>query len=318
VRRTRSSAAIEPAGPPAIQRAGALLRHGKLVAIPTETVYGLAGDATSDAAVAAIFAAKGRPHLNPTIVQFADADAAWTRVARNDRAARLAAAFWPGALTLVLPRRAECDISFLASAGRKNLGVRVPGHPVARAVVEAAGCPIALPSANPAGGVSPTTAAHVAHTLGDSVALILDDGPCRIGVESTVLDLCRARAVLLRPGGLDRAAIEAVIGPLVMPDVQATATAAIDTRRPLRLGATAARPGEALLAFGRRVPEGFAHVLNLSVAGDTTEAAGNLFAMLRALDRPEFSAIAVMPIPDTGLGHAINDRLRRAAASASP
>lgn len=308
-----TAAAIEPAESSAIRRAGALVCRGNLVAIPTETVYGIAGDATNDRAVAAIFAAKGRPSFNPMIVQFADAGGAWARVARDDRAARLADAFWPGALTLVLPRRADCDISLLASAGRESLGVRVPGHPVARAVIEAAGCPLAVPSANRAGGVSPTTAEHVARALGDRVALILDGGPCRIGVESTVLDLCAARPVLLRPGGLDRAAIEAVIGPLAMPG-EAAAAAPIATTTPLRLRATEARPGEALLAFGAPVLEGFAQVRNLSAKGDTTEAAANLFAMLRELDRPEFTAIAVMPIPEEGLGQAINDRLRRATA----
>jgi L-threonylcarbamoyladenylate synthase len=308
-----TGAAIEAAEASAITRAGALLRRGALVAIPTETVYGLAGDATRDRAVAAIFAAKSRPRFNPTIVQFTDANAAWARVRRDGRAARLAAAFWPGALTLVLPRRADCDISLLASAGRESLGVRVSGHPVARAVIEAAGCPLAVPSANPSGGVSPTTAAHVARALGSRVSLIIDGGPCRIGVESTVLDLCAARAILLRPGGLDRAAIEAVIGPLAMPDE--TTSAPIATALPLRLNAAGARPGEALLAFGRRVPGGFAQVRNLSPNGDTTEAAANLFAMLRDLDRPEHTAIAVMPIPEEGLGQAINDRLRRASGA---
>ncbi len=307
---------IERATPSAIERAGALLRRGELVAIPTDTVYGLAGDATNDRAMAAIFAAKGRPSFNPLIVQFADAAAAWARVARDDRAARLADAFWPGALTLVLPRRANCDVSLLASAGRESLGVRVPGHPVARAVIEAAGRPLAVPSANPTGGVSPTTAAHVASTLGDRAALILDDGPSPIGVESTVVDLSSVRAALLRKGGLERAAIEAVIGPLAVPEDKTHA--AIITTLPLRLDAVRARRGEALLAFGGDVPDGFAQVRNLSPGGDTAEAAANLFAMLRALDRPEFTAIAVMPIPEEGLGQAINDRLRRAAAAGSP
>lgn len=308
------------ASPETIAEAGALLRAGKLVALPTETVYGLAGDATDERAVAAIFAAKGRPHFNPLIVHYAE----WTDARRdavfNRMAEALAARFWPGPLSLVLPRAPGCRISLLASAGLDTVAIRVPAHEVARAVIAAAGCPLAAPSANLSGAVSPTAAAHVAESLGDKLALILDGGPCRVGVESTVLDLSGATPTLLRPGGLAREEIERVLGPVAedagsdaAPRSPGRLLRHYATHLPLRLGARSVGGDEALLAFGPPLP-GARTTLNLSARGDVVEAAANLFAMLRALDRSgDVRAIAVMAVPDQGLGRAINDRLRRAA-----
>ena len=307
----------------AIAEAARLLAAGRLVAFPTETVYGLGGDATSDRAVAAIFAAKGRPRFNPLIAHVADRAGA-ERIARLDeRARRLADRFWPGPLTLVLPRRPDGGVSLLATAGLDTVAVRVPAHPVALALLAAFGRPVAGPSANPSGRISPTAAAHVADGLGEAVAMILDGGECRVGVESTVLDLSGPDPVLLRPGGLARAALEETLGhPLAAADAAQPDRPASPGQllshyapdRPVRLGATAVAGDEALLAFGPAVPPGAAAVLQLSAAGDLAEAAANLFAHLRRLDRPGVRAIAVMPIPETGLGEAINDRLRRAAA----
>lgn len=303
-----------PATPGAIARAAELIRAGRLVAFPTETVYGLGADATDDRAVAAIFAAKRRPTFNPLIVHVADLAMAEPLAAFDDRARAVAARFWPGALTLVLPRRADSPVSLLATAGLDTLAVRVPAHPVAHALLAAARTPIAAPSANPSGRLSPTEAAHVEDMPG--LALVLDGGPCRIGVESTILDLSAPQAGILRPGGVAREDLEAVLGPL--PGAgnaeRPTAPGQLESHYapvlPVRLNATRARPGEALLGFG----PGSAADLNLSPSGDLAEAAANLFAMLRALDRPDFAAIAVTPIPEQGLGAAINDRLRRAAA----
>lgn len=307
--------------PEAIAEAGALLRAGELVAIPTETVYGLAGDATDDRAVARIFAAKDRPSLNPLIVHVAEIAAARAIVRFDARAEALAARFWPGPLTLVLPRLEDCAVSLLAGAGLDSLALRMPDHPVARAVIAASGRPLAAPSANPSGRVSPTTAAHVAEALAGRIAMVLDGGPCRIGLESTVLDLTGPRAVLLRPGGLPKEAIEAVLGPLGEAGTDDSAprgpgqlSSHYATALPLRLDATEASSDEALLAFGPDIPGGAAETRNLSPRGDLEEAAANLFASMRELDRPDFRAIAVMAIPETGLGRAINDRLRRAAA----
>ena len=309
--------------PATIERAAAQLRAGRLVAIPTETVYGLAADATSDLAVAAVFEAKARPRFNPLIVHYSEAGPAEADVVFDARARTLAAAFWPGPLTLVLPRRRGTAVSFLAGAGLDTLAVRVPGHPVARAILAAAGRPIAAPSANRFGETSPTTAAHVACSLGRETALIVDGGPCQVGLESTVVGLSGPAATLLRPGGITRAALEAIVGPLVSPDAVDTAPSApgrlarhYATRLALRLDARTVGADEALLAFGRRPLEGAAAVRNLSRAGDLREAGANLFAMLRALDDPRYRAIAVMVIPEDGLGQAINDRLRRAAAPA--
>ena len=309
---------IRPATAEAVADAAALVGAGGLVAFPTETVYGLAADALRDEAVAALFAAKQRPRFNPLIVHFADADAAARAAAFDAPAGRLADAFWPGALTLVLPRRAEAGLSLLVSAGLDTVAVRVPDHPVASALLRAAPGPLAAPSANPSGRVSPTTAAHVAASLGDKVALILDGGACPVGIESTVVDLSGRAPALLRPGGVAAEDIEAVVGPLaaLAPDADAPRSPGMLERHyapglPLRLDAREAVPGETLLAFG---PEAPAEATNLSRKGDVVEAAANLFAMLHALDRPDYRGIAVMPIPETGVGRAINDRLRRAAA----
>jgi L-threonylcarbamoyladenylate synthase len=313
-----------------ISRAARALRAGRLVAFPTETVYGLGGLATSDAAVAAIFAAKGRPRCNPLIVHIQDGAAAAGLATWSELAQGLAARFWPGPLTLILPRAPDCPLSPLVSAGGPTVGLRVPAHPVARALLRAAGLPVAAPSANPAGAVSPTTAAHVAETLGDRVDLIVDGGRCPVGIESTVLDLSEGVPRLLRPGGVARAALEAELGPLATgpadpkrtPRAPGQLASHYAPARPLRLEARSVAAAEALLAFGPEpLPEplqGAALTLNLSVTGDLEEAAANLFAMLRRLDRPAVSAIAVMPIPGVGLGEAIRDRLARAAAPRPP
>ncbi len=307
-----------------VAEAAALLREGKLVAFPTETVYGLGGDATNERAVAAIFEAKGRPEFNPLISHVLDVQSAQELVRWNDTAEMLAARFWPGPLTLVLPRAKGSPIALLATAGLDTAAVRAPAHPVAQALIRAAGRPIAAPSANRSGAVSPTRAEHVAESLGDRVPLILDGGPCKVGLESTVLDLSTAKSTLLRPGGATREAIEAVIGPVALSDALPTGNAARKSpgqleshyapARPVRLDATSVGADEGLLAFGPAPPAGAMLTYNLSPSGDLAEAAANLFAQLRALDRPGIGRIAVMPIPETGLGLAINDRLRRAAA----
>jgi len=318
---------IVAVGPEAIDRATLLLRAGGLVAFPTETVYGLGADATSDRAVARIFAAKGRPRFNPLIVHVAEPALA-ERFARFDAAARAAAQrFWPGPLTLVLPRRPEGGVSLLACAGLDTVAVRVPAHAAAGALLRAVGRPIAAPSANRSGRVSPTEAAHVVAEFdgadGDSAPdLILDGGPTPVGLESTVLDLTGAMPALLRPGGITLESLIEAFGPIAEPAEMPGAPRSpgqlashYAPSRPLRLAVVAAQPGEAVLAFGPEMPPpGFVEVLWLSRAGDLGEAAANLFAMLRRLDRPEFAAIAVTPIPERGLGRAINDRLRRAAA----
>jgi L-threonylcarbamoyladenylate synthase len=306
-----------------IERAARALRAGRLVAFPTETVYGLGGIATNDRAVAAIFAAKGRPRFNPLIVHVTDAAAARAVARWNDVAERLAGAFWPGALTLVLPRAEACPLSLLVSAGGDTVALRAPAHPVAQALLDGTVLPVAAPSANPAGQVSPTTADHVDAGLGEAIDLILDGGPCLIGLESTVLDVTAMPPRLLRPGGVTREALEAVIGSLADSGTPAGAdrrrspgqlASHYAPSRPLRLDVASVGADEALLAFGPRPLPGAARTLNLSATGDLAEAAANLFAMLRALDLPGFRAIAVMPVPDHGLGEAIRDRLRRAAA----
>ncbi|HEY4253552.1 MAG TPA: L-threonylcarbamoyladenylate synthase [Roseomonas sp.] len=314
--------------PDAIDRAAALLRAGELVAFPTETVYGLGADARQGRAVAAVFEAKGRPHFNPLICHFTTAGAAFAEVVPDARARALAAAFWPGPLTLVLPRRVTCGIDLLAGAGLDTLAVRVPSHPLALALIAAAGVPVAAPSANRSGQVSPTTAAHVLDGLAGRIAAVLDGGPCDVGVESTVLDL-QGDAVLLRPGGVPAEAIEAVIGPVGRPLPLRAAEASRSLRSPglmishyaptlaVRLAAERVAADEALLAFGDPLP-GAGALFQLSAARDPREAAANLFAGLRTLDaegvRRGLTRIAVMPVPMTGLGAAINDRLDRAAA----
>ena len=308
------------ATPQTIARAAALLRAGQLVAFPTETVYGLGGDATSDAAVAAIFAAKGRPHFNPLIVHVPGLAEAEAIAVFNERAHAVARRFWPGALTLVLRRREDSGVSLLASAGLDTVAIRVPAHPVAQALLCETGRPVAAPSANRSGRISPTEAAHVAGELGDRVALILDGGSCAVGLESTVLDLTGEAPILLRPGGVTVEVLTEALGPIVTGETNPDAPRSpgqlashYAPRLPLRINATAPRPGEAQLAFGPHPLPGFAETLNLSPRGDLIEAAANLFAMLRRLDRPDFTGIAVMPVPEAGLGRAINDRLRRAA-----
>jgi L-threonylcarbamoyladenylate synthase len=310
-----------------IESAARALRAGRLVAFPTETVYGLGAVATNDRAVASIFAAKRRPRFNPLIVHVADRAAATALARWNEAAERLAARFWPGPLSLVLPRASDSPLSLLVSAGLDTVALRVPAHPLAQALLQAAVLPIAAPSANPAGEISPTTADHVATALGQRIDFILDGGPCPIGLESTVVDLTGPAPRLLRPGGLVRSKIDAEIGPLqagpgpgdegepaLSPGQQARHYA---PARPVRLDARSVASDEALLAFGPRQLAGAAMVLNLSPSGDLEEAAANLFAMLRALDRPEIRAIAIMPIPRQDLGEAIRDRLARAAAPRS-
>ena len=308
-----------------IAQAASLLRDGALVAFGTETVYGLGADATNARAVAAIFDAKGRPHFNPLICHYPDADAAFAHVEPNDAARTLAAHFWPGPLTLVLPRRITCPVALLAGAGLDTLAVRIPATPSALDLLRAVARPIAAPSANRSGQVSPTTADHVLAGLSGRIAAVLDTGPCPIGVESTVLDLTGPRPILLRPGGATREAIEAAIGPIQAGIPHAVAQASRTLRSPgllvshyapslpVRLNATSITPNEALLAFGPPLP-GTATVFQLSATNDLAEAAANLFTGLRTLDTPGPRAIAVMPIPNTGLGLAINDRLQRAAA----
>ncbi len=312
-------AEIAPAGSAAIARGAALLRAGRLVALPTETVYGLGGDATNDHAVAAIFAAKARPRFNPLIVHVRDLAEAERLAVFDESAHRAAVRFWPGPLTLVLPRRPGVGVSLLASAGLDTVALRVPAHPVAQALLREAGRPIAAPSANRSGRVSPTEAAHVADDLGDDVALILDDGPAPVGLESSVLDLSGEAPTLLRPGAVTFEVLAELLGPIALPGSGLPKSPGMlashyAPRLPVRVAAMDARTGEALLAFGPNAPPGFAEVQWLSRAGDLAEAAANLFAMLRRLDRPCFTGIAVMPIPEHGLGRAINDRLRRAAA----
>lgn len=304
--------------------AARLILEGELVAFPTETVYGLGGDATNERAVAAIFEAKGRPQFNPLISHVLDAGEAKLLVRWSQTADELAARFWPGPLTLVLPRAKDSPIALLATAGLDTVAVRAPAHAMALALIRAVGRPLAAPSANRSGAISPTRAEHVAESLGERVKMILDGGPCRVGLESTVLDLTTAVPTLLRPGGVTREAIEAAIGRIALSDAIPTGDAARKSpgqleshyapARPVRLAAATVSGDEGLLAFGPDVPPGARLTLNLSPTSDLSEAAANLFAMLRALDRPDIGRIAVMPIPETGLGLAINDRLRRAAA----
>ena len=315
---------LVPADGAGIREAARALAEGRLVAFPTETVYGLGAVVTDDRAVARIFVAKRRPHHNPLIAHAADRAMAAGFAWLDERAERLADAFWPGPLTLVLPLKTGVPVSPLVTAGLSTVGVRVPAHPVARRLIEETGLPVAAPSANRSGRVSPTTAEHVLRDLGDAVDLVLDAGPCPVGLESTIVDLSEPdRARLLRPGGLSRERIEALIGPLKGVDGGPVRAPGLlgrhyAPRRPLRLGARRVAADEALLAFGPEPPAGARITLNLSPRGDLAEAAANLFAMLRRLDEAEVRAIAVMPIPAEGLGEAINDRLRRAALPVEP
>ncbi|HAU29911.1 MAG TPA: threonylcarbamoyl-AMP synthase [Rhodospirillaceae bacterium] len=306
-----------------IIRAATFMKEGGLVAFPTETIYGLGADACNEHAVASIYIAKGRPSFNP-LISHVDGLPMAEEIARfDDRASTLAAAFWPGPLTFVLRRSQNCPVSWLACAGLETIAVRCPKHATALALISSLGHPIAAPSANRSGSISPTLATHVAESLGDAVPLILDGGASQVGLESTIIDLTTDTPTLLRPGGLSRENIEALIGAIALsghaPDApkspgQLLRHYAPDT--PLRLNAAALGPGEALLAFGP-IPEDMKNAaaisLNLSESGDLHEAAANLFSMMRQLDRMGCAGIAAMPVPAHGLGMAINDRLRRAA-----
>ena len=313
----------------AITAAAAALRAGGLVAFPTETVYGLGADARHGEAIARLYAAKGRPAFNPLIAHVADIGAARRLGAFDAAAERLAEAFWPGPLTLVLPKRPDCRVADLALAGLDSVAVRVPAHAIAQALLKAFDGPVVAPSANRSGHVSPTTAAHVLADLRGRIDMILDGGPCAVGVESTIV-ACLDEPTLLRPGGLPREAIERVLGrPLALPleadNGADEAPQKLEVIAPgmllshyapkarLRLDAEAPREDEALLAFGA-APTFAGRTLNLSPRGDLIEAAANLFSHLRALDTAGVTSIAVMPVPHDGLGEAINDRLTRAAA----
>lgn len=298
-----------------LSRALAALQAGELVVVPTETVYGLAADAAAAPAVAALYALKARPQFNPLIAHCADLDAAAREAELPPLGRLLAERFWPGPLTLVAPRRADGVVCALARAGLDTVAVRVPAHPMLQALLQAFGRPLAAPSANASGRLSPTRAAHVRASFGARTPLLLDGGPCALGLESTVIGFEGARAVLLRAGALPRAQIEAVSGPLAAPQSptvsspgQLLAHYAPGAR--LRLNAVAAHAGEVLLGFGP-----VAGTLSLSPAGDLAEAAANLFDHLHRLDAEGPDCIAVAPIPDHGLGEAINDRLARAAAA---
>ncbi len=309
-----------------IQRAARVICEGGLVAMPTETVYGLAGDATNGMAVAAIYAAKGRPSFNPLIVHVGSVAAARTVVELGVVGERLAAAFWPGPLTLVARARPGNGIASLVTAGLATVAVRVPGHPVARALLAECRCPLAAPSANTSGRISPTTAAHVAADFGDQLGMILDGGACGHGLESTIVDVSGEGVVLLRPGAIAAEAIEAVSGVVLQrravdetaPSAPGQLASHYAPRARVRLGAVSVEPGEALLAFGSGVIKTAGPVFNLSASGDLVEAAQNLFAALHELDASGAEKIAVMPIPVEGLGEAINDRLARAAAPRGP
>ncbi len=310
-----------------ISQAAELLITGNLVAFGTETVYGLGADATNAIAVAAIFEAKGRPHFNPLICHYADTEDLFSHVMAPGIAMTLAARFWPGPLTLVLPRRPTCPVAQLAGAGLETLAVRIPSHPTALALIEALGRPIAAPSANRSGRISPTTAAHVLSQLDGRIAAIIDSGPCIVGVESTILDLSGPRPVLLRPGGIGIETLESAIGHISRPLSPQTVEASRSLRSPglllshyapslpLRMNAATAAPNEALLAFGPHPPAALS--FQLSESANLTQAASRLFEGLHWLDAnaglKDLQQIAAMPIPGTGLGLAINDRLTRAA-----
>ncbi len=312
---------ILPPTPESISAAARYLAQGGLVAFPTETVYGLGADATNAFAVAALYAAKGRPSFNPLIIHVPGEQLAWRFGVPTGAARALAAAFWPGPLTLVLKKQPDAGLADLATAGLDTVAIRVPAHRIALQLIGQAGRPIAAPSANKSGRVSPTAAAHVAADFGDELSIILDGGRTGVGLESTIVDVTGPRAVLLRPGGVPRAEIERVLGaPLIdavsdphAPTAPGQLASHYAPNAAVRLDAHKVHPGEALLAFGAPL----AHdgpMANLSSRGDLLEAAANLFSMLRALDASGAKAIAVMPIPHTGLGEAINDRLHRAAA----
>ncbi len=309
--------AITDPTPAAIALAARLLREGALVAFPTETVYGLGADARNNDAVVSIFAAKGRPQFNPLIVHVENLAAAEHFGSFAGLARTLAQHFWPGPLTLVVPRT-TCDISWMATAGLETIALRCPANAIAQNLLNAFGGPLAAPSANASGSVSPTSALHVAESLDAKVSLILDGGNTTLGLESTIIGCTGPQPTLLRPGAITREAIEALTGPLALPHDDEGAPHSpgrmkrhYATATPLRLNAGSISPTEALLAFGPAIAGG-CETLNLSPQANLNEAASNLFAMLRRLDRTGASAIAVMPIPAGGLGEAINDRLLRA------
>lgn len=323
---------ILSASPAAIRRAAEIILEGGLVALPTETVYGLGANALDGRAVARIFEAKGRPQFNPLIVHVPDETSAASLVEMGPAARKAAAQFWPGPLTMILPRRSDCPVSELCSAGLPTLAIRVPRHPAAQQLLRAAAVPIAAPSANRSGQLSPTTPAHVQDSLGDAVDLILAAGSCEVGLESTVLDLSGPHPAILRPGAITAEDLEAVLELPVAYEIEATENPRSPGQLlrhyapgiPVRLDAVDLIPGEGLLAFGSEKFMGIrgggaakdmpdTAKRNLSETGDLHEAAANLFRMLHDLDRPEHRGIAVMNIPARGLGIAINDRLRRAA-----
>jgi L-threonylcarbamoyladenylate synthase len=316
--------AVTKATEDAIKKAAQALARGDIVAFPTETVYGLGANALNAPAVAKIFAAKERPRFNPLIVHVLGLKEAEAHAVVNVTARKLAEAFWPGPLSLVLPRAQDCEIAELVSAGLDTIALRAPAHPVARALLAESGLPIAAPSANRSGRISPTLAEHVELELGDIPAMILDGGPCARGLESTVVGVVGDQTTLLRVGALPREEIEAVLGhSLAIPGPKAKISSPgqleshYAPRMPLRLDVVAPRNGEALLAFGPDAPDFAGPTINLSNRGDLAEAAVKFFAALRTLDASGAKAIAVMPIPGHGLGEAINDRLRRAAAAHS-
>jgi len=304
-------------GQKGLKLAVSAIKEGELVAFATETVYGLGADATNDKAVAKIFNTKERPLFNPLIVHVSNEDQAKKLVAWNDVATKLARSFWPGALTMVLPRLPSCNVSLLASAGLDSLAVRAPSHNLAQRLLKDINLPVAAPSANKFGYISPTTALHVDKEFGSELSLILDGGPCQIGLESTVIDLTKLPPQILRPGGITREELNVLTGSLEI----AAPTSEIKSpgrlkkhyspKASLRLDVNTPMEGEVLIGFGPHAPQ---KAINLSLTGDLMEAATNFFSTLRKLDSEGNKRLAVMPIPKTGLGLAINDRLKRAAA----
>jgi L-threonylcarbamoyladenylate synthase len=306
------------ATPQDIAAAAEALRRGELVAFPTETVYGLGADAGNDQAVARVYAAKGRPAFNPLITHVPSAAAAFRLGEFSPEAQALAETFWPGPLSLVVRRATGCPVSLLASSGLDSIAIRVPAHPVALALLEAAGRPVVAPSANPSGRISPTTAEHVRRHLKDKVAVVLDGGRCRVGVESSVVSLLADGPRLIRHGGVPRTDIERCLGHAILVETHAARPHApgqllshYAPHAELRLNAEAPRQGEAYLGFGPLHARG---PWTLSASGDLVEAAANLFRLLHEIDATGISGIAVAPVPHHGLGEAINDRLQRAAA----
>jgi len=312
--------------PDSIAEAARILRGGGLIGLPTETVYGLGADATNGKAVAGIFAAKGRPSFNPLIIHVASVDDAEKIAIFNDDARLLATALWPGPLTMILPKAPDCPVSDLATAGLNTVAIRMPGLAIARDIIAQAGVPVAAPSANASGTLSPTNAQHVADSLGDKVELIIAAGASAVGLESTVLDLTGDMPVILRPGAVTPDDIARILGtaPAIddgnhdAPKSPGQLLKHYAPRTRVRLNANDVQDGEALLAFGPTLlgrnlsPQ---QKKNLSEGSDLNEAASNLFGYLHSLDKGGFKSIAVMPIPNEGLGIAINDRLMRAANS---